>query len=320
MSKTHAIEELVSQHWGLRGPYTTRQLRDEPYRLTWWMQTRDGTVMIKWFGDPGREDTVVSALRLVHWAAQQGVPLSQLIMPRSGPEHLRFGDGVCVMFEYIDGAMGVNDWGALGRSVARLHTLTPPEFAERSPVAPRTGLASAHRSLRAYLETEQPDEPLADTISRTLDLLRELPVYADAPAGLIHGNLGIGHTITRASGEIAFLDTLDIGIGPFSLDFTPILCEHLSHLGADGIGERLDIDAARVFFREYEKIRPIPDMERGKILHMQQAFIVAKAARELDQSRYAGSAELQSRARTTFRWLEYVCRMVEHDLPQALDR
>ncbi len=282
------------------------------------MDTRTGPVMVKWFGDPGRIEAIGSSLRLLHWTAQQGASVVQIITQRNGGEYHEFGDGLLVVFEYVDGAVGAGNWRSLGRTVARLHMLAPPEYAERSPIAPRVALPRAYSQMRSFTAGGNLDAELADYVQRGLELLRELPVFLDVSTGLIHGDIGIAHTVTRPTGEITFLDTLDIGIGPLVMDFPPILCEHLSHMNEKGFADRLDLDATRQFFDDYQRVRPLSADERESLLVAHQIFMIGRAVRTLEQAIRSGSSELRTRAIVWFQWLDYVGDMIERDLAPVL--
>jgi len=295
-----------------------RQVRDDPYRRTWWMNTRNGPIMIKWFGDPHERDTVVNSLRLSHWASGQGAAIVQLQPLRDGSVCLDEEDGVLTVFEYVDGAVGVGDWKVFGRAVGRLHTLPVPEFAQRSYFCPRRSVPDAERQLNAFLAASPVGE-LAEYARRSLALLRELPPFAGFPLGILHTELGIAHTLTRATGEIAFLDTLDIGIGPLAMDLPPIFCEHLSHLNTEGKASHLNLRATKEFLEEYERFRPFTTQERQNMLAVHRAHHICHAARYLDQARRSGAQELLKRALNHFRWLDYVEEMVPRDLDPLLN-
>ena len=314
VSERWHLEELIERNWGLHGPFAIRAVREEPYRRSWWADTRHGPVMVKWFGDPGRRELIESSLRLARWSAEQGAPVVQIIARRTGGDSIVVNDGVLAVFEYVDGAVGAGNWRALGRAVAHLHTLEVPEFAERSPAAPARALPEAYRSLRGF----DAEGDIADRISRALALLRELPQTFDVSTGMVHADIGIAHTLTRTTGEIVFLDTLDIGIGPLILDFPPILCEHLSHFNSAGEADRLDSAAAGEFLEEYERVRPISASERAAMIDLHRSYMVMRAARALDEARRSGSLDLLERARHYFRWLEYVEEMVPRDLAPLL--
>jgi Ser/Thr protein kinase RdoA (MazF antagonist) len=281
------------------------------------MYTRNGPVMIKWFGNPDERDTVVASLRLHYWAAQQGAALAQLLPVRDGSVSLDEEDGVLAVFEYVDGAVGVADWKVLGRAVARLHTLGTPEFARRSRFCPRRSLPEGERHLTGFLARSRGQE-LHEPAERALGILRTLPSLRVLPIGIIHTDMGIAHTLTRSTGEVVFLDTLDIGVGPLAMDFPPILCEHLSHLDTGGKASRLNRSAACEFLEEYERIRPLTPHERRLILPIHRAYIICHAARYLDQAWRSGAPEFLARARTYFHWLDYAEQMIPQDLVPLL--
>jgi len=314
VSERWHLEELIGHHWALHGPFAIRAVREEPYRRSWWADTRHGPVMLKWFGDPGKRELVESSLRLARWSAEQGAPVVQIIARRTGGDSIEVNGGTLAVFEYVDGAVGARNWRALGRAAAQLHTLEAPEFAERSPAAPARALPEAYRSLREF----DADGDVASQIAHVLGLLRDLPLAFDVPMGLVHADMGIAHTLTRASGEIVFLDTLDIGIGPLMLDLPLILCEHLSHFNTSGRADRLDVSAAGEFLEEYERVRAIPASERAAMIDLHRAYMIMRAARALDEAQRSGSLDLLERARHYFRWLEYVEEMVPRDLAPLL--
>lgn len=314
------LEETAEHHWGLRGPFVIRQVRDDPFRRTWWMKTRNGPVMIKWFGNPEEHDTVVSSLRLHHWAVRQGAAFAQILPLTDGTVSVSEEDGELAIFEYVDGTVGVADWRALGRAVARLHAIGMPEHAPRSQFCLDRSLPEAERQLTMFLATSRGSE-MREAVHRALGLLRALPPLGALPVGIIHTDMGISHTLTRSTGEIAFLDTLDLGIGPLAVDFPPIFCEHLSHLDVTGRASHLNRAAARAFLEEYERIRPLSPQERQLILPVHRAYLISRAAHCLEQAWRTGARDITSRVRSYFHWLDYVEEMVPRDLaPLVRDR
>jgi phosphotransferase family enzyme len=314
------FEELLLRHWGILGPVDASLVRDDPFRQTWWIRSRNGHMMMKWLGDPRQNDRSTNSLRLSHWATTQGAPVVQVLPTIDGAECLVLDEGTLAIFEYVDATVGVGDWRALGRAVGRLHTISVPEFAQRSALSPETAVPLATSRLEAFLSETRHDADLLQHVTRSLDILQNLPSFRDLPIGLIHTDLGIAHTMTRTTGEITFLDTLGIGTGPLILDIPPIACEHLSHLDTHGSASRLNASAAWDFLSEYSRFRMPAANEPAMLKTAHQAYEIIQAAHYIDLYRRSDNQEMLARAHAYFHWLGYVEEMVERDLLPLLER
>ena len=314
------FDEILQTHWGMRGPLDARILREDPYRRTWWMETANGPVMIKWLGEPGQQDLAASSLRLLHYATVHGAPTVQVIPTREGAAYCSVANGILAVFEYVDAAWGTGNWKALGRAVGRLHAVPLPEFARRSPLSPAGAIPDAQRALRAFLADAGDDHELVPSARKALDIIEGLPPLGRLPIGIVHTDLGIAHTVTRMTGEITFLDTLDVGIAPLALDMPAVTCEHLSHLDSHGIASGLNVEAASQFFEEYTKYRAVEDQGFDLLLEIHQVYEITQAARLLDIHRRTGEQRMLDEAARYFRWLDYVEVMVPRDLLPLLGR
>ena len=308
------FEDILQIQWGMRGPLNARVLREDQYRRTWWMDTANGPIMIKWLGEPGQQDLAAGSLRLLHYATTQGAPTVQVIPTREGAAYCTVHNGILAVFECVDAAWGTSDWKALGRAVGRLHAVPLPEFARRSPISPGGAIPAAMRNFQAFVADAGTDHELVPRARKALGILKALPPMGKLAIGVVHTDLGIAHTITRTTGEITFLDTLDIGIAPLSFDLPAVICEHLSHLDSHGAASGLNTEAARQFFIEYTKYRPVPDEERNLMLSVHQAYHIILAARYLDIHRRTGEPQMLASAKRYFDWLDYAEVMVPRDL------